>query len=369
VTDLAQIRSAPLGSLEMAERALAQAKELPDVARLVAGAEVMRVYARKARLSLDAQNDWSWFKIRAQRKGGAFLADAERGEAGRPVETMGPTTGPISPYQAALKAAELAKQRAAEWQRLAAIPGELLDEYRAERRNEKFQELTLADFLRYAERKLREDAADNPPPPTVVLDEDACRIIHGDFREALADLEPGSVDAIITDPPYPFEYVDLYVDLSQLAAKVVAPGGVLAVMCGQYHLPDYIDRLSAAMRYRWCGAYVAQGPRTRVHAAKVGTGWKPILLYQQHDAPRDELRFVLDDLFDSEAEDKLHNEWGQSESGMAVLVDRLTLPGALVVDPFLGAGTTAVVCRDLGRRFIGCDVDQAAITRVQGRLA
>src|SRR5690606_19296229 len=65
----------------------------------------------------------------------------------------------------------------------------------------------------------------------------------GDFREVLADVPDGSVDAIITDPPYPGEYVDLFTDLSHLAARLLKPSGVLAVMCGQYYLPDYITRL------------------------------------------------------------------------------------------------------------------------------
>jgi hypothetical protein len=39
------------------------------------------------------------------------------------------------------------------------------------------------------------------------------QIRHGDFRVALADIPPRSVDAIITDPPYPAEYIPLFDDL------------------------------------------------------------------------------------------------------------------------------------------------------------
>src|SRR5690606_41006181 len=76
-------------------------------------------------------------------------------------------------------------------------------------------------------------------PATVVGDVD---IRHGDFRQVLNDIEPGTVDAIITDPPYPGEYVDLFTDLSHLAARILKPSGVLVAMCGQYYLPDYIAR-------------------------------------------------------------------------------------------------------------------------------
>jgi DNA modification methylase len=54
---------------------------------------------------------------------------------------------------------------------------------------------------------------------------------------------------------------------------------------------------------------------------------------------------------------------------MADLIERLTNPGDLVVDPFLGGGTTAIVCRELGRRFVGCDIDPLAIDKTLRRLA
>jgi DNA modification methylase len=40
-----------------------------------------------------------------------------------------------------------------------------------------------------------------------------------------------------------------------------------------------------------------------------------------------------------------------------------------VVDPCLGGGTTAIVCRDLGRRFVGCDIDADAVLTAQERLS
>jgi DNA modification methylase len=68
-------------------------------------------------------------------------------------------------------------------------------------------------------------------------------------------------------------------------------------------------------------------------------------------------------------QDTRFHHWGQNESGIADLIRGLTEPGQLVVDPFLGGGTAAVVCRDLGRRFIGCDVDAAAVQTSRERIA
>ena len=220
--------------------------------------------------------------------------------------------------------------------------------------------------VKRAERIAREKAAENrrqqPTEPTT--QHGTAEFRHGDFREALQDLN--DVDAIITDPPYPREFIDLFGDLSKLAADILTPNGVLAVMVGQSHLRDYLRLLDTHMEYRWVGSYIVQGPRNRVHKARVGTGWKPILLYQLHGA---EPPFLLDDLFDSCGDDKRHHYWGQSESGMATLVERLTTPGQLIVDPFLGGGTTGIVARDLGRRFVGCDIDAAAVHAARERAA
>jgi ParB-like chromosome segregation protein Spo0J len=217
-------------------------------------------------------------------------------------------------------------------------------------------------IAREAEAKQRRS---EPQSERTVID--SIDIRHGDFRTVLADIPDASVDAIITDPPYPREFIPLFGDLSKLAARILKPAGVLAVMTGQTWLRGYLAELDRHMRYRWCGAYLVQGQRNRVHGARVGTGWKPVLLYSRMDAPTD-CSFILDDLFDSAGGDKAYHDWGQSESGMAMLVGRLSQPGQSIVDPFLGGGTTAVVCRDLERRFIGCDIDAAAVAVARGRL-
>lgn len=184
---------------------------------------------------------------------------------------------------------------------------------------------------------------------------------HGDFRSSLDHLF-GQVDAIITDPPYGADALHLYDALGDLSKRLLKISGILVVMVGGAHLPEYLTNLGKHMRYRWCGAYITDGPATRIQGRKVGTKWKPILIYGGE-------RFITQDVFSSDAKDKRFHHWGQSESGMADIVSRLTDPGQLIVDPFLGAGTTAVVCRDLGRRFEGCDIDQIAIEKTRARLS
>src|SRR5690606_11062312 len=77
--------------------------------------------------------------------------------------------------------------------------------------------------VKRVERVAREHQAEQrraqPVEPATVVGE--VEIRHGDFRQILSDIEPGTVDAIITDPPYPGEFIGLFTDLSQLAARLL----------------------------------------------------------------------------------------------------------------------------------------------------
>lgn len=191
-------------------------------------------------------------------------------------------------------------------------------------------------------------------------------IRHGDFRTALENLKDGSVDLFFTDPPYPREYLEVWRGLAQLAARTLKPGGMLVAYSGQYHLPAVMDMLAEHLEYVWLGALVTPGQHNQVQQKHIRSASKPLLFYAR--AP-----YVpgpwFEDMYSSEERIKADHDWQQSEGAACYYIERLTEPGNLVVDPFLGSGTTAVVTAALGRRFIGCDIDAMAVTTTQGRLA
>jgi site-specific DNA-methyltransferase (adenine-specific) len=51
------------------------------------------------------------------------------------------------------------------------------------------------------------------------------------------------------------------------------------------------------------------------------------------------------------------------------LIKLLSFPGDLVLDPFVGSGTTALAALTLGRRFYGCDINPLAVERARIRVA
>ena len=170
-------------------------------------------------------------------------------------------------------------------------------------------------------------------------------------------------DAVITDPPYPHEFLACFSELAESCKLASVP--LIAVMSGQSYLPEVMQRLCEHLEYRWTIAYLTPGGQAAQQwPRKVNAFWKPILLFgNASDWIGDVAKSDVND------NDKRHHNWGQSESGMEDLIGRLTKPGQIVCDPFLGGGTTAVVSLALGRRFIGCDIDPQCVENTRKRLS
>jgi site-specific DNA-methyltransferase (adenine-specific) len=54
---------------------------------------------------------------------------------------------------------------------------------------------------------------------------------------------------------------------------------------------------------------------------------------------------------------------------MQALIELTTQPGQLVFDPFCGSGSTLVGARNVGRQYIGCDIDPKHVEVAQSRLS
>lgn len=196
------------------------------------------------------------------------------------------------------------------------------------------------------------------------------RIIIKDIRLLNAeDIPSESVDVIITDPPYPAEYIDLFDTLGELAERVLKPGGSLIAMTGQLYLPRYLELLGKHLDYHWTLAYTTPGGQAvQVWNKEVNTFWKPLLWFTKEN--RDG-RWVSDVINTPvNANDKDHHHWGQGVEGMRSIVEKFSNPGDVILDPFLGGGTTGVAAKLLKRTFIGVEIDEehakAATARIHG---
>lgn len=191
------------------------------------------------------------------------------------------------------------------------------------------------------------------------------KLIESDFRTA--EVEPESVDLIITDPPYPKEFLNLYADLAQFALRVLKPGGSLFAMAGQSYLPEIMELMRLEeLTYNWTLCYLTPGGQSpQLWQRKVNTFWKPIVWYIKGKPQRwmgDVVRSEVND------NDKNFHFWGQSISGMSDLVKRVSFAGETVLDPFMGGGTTGAACLYNLRNFIGIELDPKSFRTAKERL-
>lgn len=176
---------------------------------------------------------------------------------------------------------------------------------------------------------------------------------------------PEKLSAIITDPPYPGEYLPLWSELAQFAKMNLKEGGVLLAMSGQYYLPQVVQMLGEYLTYQWTLSCRLIGQKGNSIAAKVANNmWKPILVYRNGGVPVN----IGSDEFVSPQPDKNFHDWGQSVGAYLWQVEQFTKPGDLVCDPFLGGGTTAVAAAQLKRRFFGFDINPENVTITKARL-
>lgn len=53
---------------------------------------------------------------------------------------------------------------------------------------------------------------------------------------------------------------------------------------------------------------------------------------------------------------------------IARLIEKSVPDGGTVLDPFMGSGTTGVACMQLGRKFIGCEIDPKYFAITEKRI-
>ena len=254
-------------------------------------------------------------------------------------------------------AAELGVRRATAFSRLA-LAADLADAPDLAEKVDSGEMASAAAKKQARRRRAVATKQETPPQATLTY------ILHNcDFTAAPIGNE--TIDAIITDPPYPREYLPLYGDLAKTAALVLKTGGSLVVMVGQSYLPEILALMTPHLTYRWTFAYMTPGPSTVIWQRHINSNWKPLLVFAKPPIG-DEWR---GDVLSSDRRDKDYHDWGQSEGGMAQIIERFTQLGDLVLDPCMGAGTTGIAALRLGRRFIGVEIDADTFAVAKRRLA
>jgi site-specific DNA-methyltransferase (adenine-specific) len=247
------------------------------------------------------------------------------------------------------------------------------------------------------------------------------QILQGDCTRVLRTLPDASVDLVVTDPPYAiakaewdeFESLEAYVEwcdrwLAEVA-RVLAPHGS-AYVCGFSEILADVKARSArrfagcrwliwyyrnkanlgrdwgrshesilhlrreavrvdvdAVRIPYNGHTTRYPARVQAVSSQYGGGkrrdrWEPNPLGAK---PRDVIEVPV--ICNGMAE-KTPHATQKPEALIEKLILASSAPGQLVVDPFVGSGTTAVVAARLGRRWIAGDADARYVGLTRERL-
>lgn len=191
-----------------------------------------------------------------------------------------------------------------------------------------------------------------------------CTLYLGDCLDVLPTL--GKVDAVVTDPPYGINgssgtinkqrakgsyEADFVDDVSYVAsvcvpviricrdmasAVVLTPG---MPNCWEYPKPDavgFVDQPASVGLCKW-GAVTCQ----------------PIIFYGRDPRLGKDIGRLTVKI--TERAEECGHPCPKPLSLAEWLVERASLEGDLVLDPFMGSGTTGVACVNTGRRFIGIE--------------
>jgi len=150
--------------------------------------------------------------------------------------------------------------------------------------------------------------------------------------------------------------------------RVLKPGGSLITYFGQYALPEILQRLTdSGLKYNWI-PYVKQGGiNTFMHNNHVVVRGKPLLwFYKEYLLDRGE---YASDFIESEAPDKSLHEWAQSTVEAEHFISRLTANSQIVLDPFMGSGTTGIAALKQNRQFIGIEINPQSFEVAQMNIS
>jgi len=204
------------------------------------------------------------------------------------------------------------------------------------------------------------------------------RILHGDCLTIMPDLATGSVDFVLTDPPYLARYQsrdgrrvpndDNDAWLKPAFAeiyRILARDRFAVSFYGWPHADQFLTAWRAA-GFRVAGHFVFPKP----YASSTG-----VLRYQHECAyllAKGHPQALAQPIGDVIAWRYTGNRLHPTQKPLSVLlplIETFSAPGETVLDPFAGSGSTLAAAKELGRAYLGIELDATYHGIASARLA
>ena len=222
---------------ENARRELELARTVDEVKAIRDKAEAMRLYCRQARHSLEMQNQCAEIKLRAERRAGEMLTEAELSKGGRRPNLSIDTT-PFDPAPT-LKSLGISRDQSSKWQQLSDIPEDSFEEF-IETAKSKEKELTSSGALLLAreiqrQRLIADLERDIQKTPSMPQHKYNVIAIDPPWQYYLRHAQAGRRNTT----PYPTMSNDEIKDIP--VHEVTAENCVLWLWTTNSHLPDALE--------------------------------------------------------------------------------------------------------------------------------
>ena len=197
------------------------------------------------------------------------------------------------------------------------------------------------------------------------------KLIEGDCAAALRTLPDASVDAVITDPPYGIGKAVWDNDVEQLheatareCSRVLREEGICFWFSSIGKMPQ-TPHATRAIPYKWLFIWYASNNMR--HGAIGFAMYTPCLVLSKGSVWRN-MQDLRNGAIPGRPVDTLGHPTQKPLALMRYLVAKATREGDTVLDPFMGSGSTGVACVELGRGFIGVEIDSDYFTLAQERI-
>ncbi len=195
------------------------------------------------------------------------------------------------------------------------------------------------------------------------------RIIHGDCLDIIKNIPDKSIDIILTDPPYNVgleyeNYIDKrddyydwcdswFKECSRISDLIIFTPGMVNFNFWMKYQPFWV----------MCWFKSNQCSYSRIGGFNV---WEPILIFGKPKIPIRQDGFNIPIAGQDECSG---HPCPKSQRAWTKLILMISKENDLILDPFCGSGTTALICKKNGRRFIGIEQSKKYVEIINRRLS
>lgn len=202
------------------------------------------------------------------------------------------------------------------------------------------------------------------------------KLMNGDCLEMMKQIPDGSVDMVLTDPPYGMDYqsnrrvvqqkflkIENDKDLSwtdelvDQCHRVMKDNTAIYFFCSWHNVGFFKQAVERKFKVKNLIVWV----KNNHGSGDLKAGYAPkheLVIYANKGRCLNRGKRMADVMeFDKIHSSKLVHPTEKNVSMLKVFVNQSSDAGDVVLDPFMGSGTTGAACANTGRNFIGIELD------------